>query len=541
MKPTTYRLLFRLLLLGYVIYAALFIAGSSFVIDGQRIFALFDDAMISMRYARNLALGGGLVWNAGGERVEGFTNLLWTLYMALFHTLRIDASVISMCIQISGAIFLLINLIFVRRLTEALSGSARIPPLVAVLFTAFYLSLNNWGLQGMEVSVITLLITAAVWRAVRALNENENKNESENKNENEKAFTAAPYWLLGLGTLFRVDVAVAFVAIWSFMLWAQPAHRRRHLTHGLLMLALFIGGQTLFRLAYYGEIVPNTYHLKIAGYPTALRIGYGLYTLFTSLILPMNWLVFVFPLTLLVSYRDKPIKPILLLMWVFIGQIAYHVYVGGDAWEWWGGANRYVAVAMPLFFILLAVAGWRVVQLLTGLAVLSRPQKLFLRLLTTLVVAFALVNVNSPNPDSGFTTWTLTYPPLHHEYGVRYVRQARSITRITTPAARVAVVLAGTLPYFMDREVIDMLGKSDATISRIPMRTNLGFYPGHLKWDYRYSIGQLAPDVVAELWKFPEEAAPFLEADYTRIMLDGYEVWLRKGSPNVRWDMITGQ
>ena len=23
-----------------------------------------------------------------------------------------------------------------------------------------------------------------------------------------------------------------------------------------------------------------------------------------------------------------------------------------------------------------------------------------------------------------------------------------------------------------------------------------GFYPGHLKWDYAYSIGQLRPDVV---------------------------------------------
>src|SRR6185436_4524317 len=40
-----------------------------------------DDAFISFRYARNLVDGLGLVFNAG-ERVEGFSNLLWTLWVA---------------------------------------------------------------------------------------------------------------------------------------------------------------------------------------------------------------------------------------------------------------------------------------------------------------------------------------------------------------------------------------------------------------------------------------------------------------------------
>ena len=40
-----------------------------------------DDAYISFRYARNLVDGLGLVYNAG-ERVEGFTNPLWTLWVA---------------------------------------------------------------------------------------------------------------------------------------------------------------------------------------------------------------------------------------------------------------------------------------------------------------------------------------------------------------------------------------------------------------------------------------------------------------------------
>src|SRR5437870_1567913 len=78
------------------LYYAAFIYRSSFVVQGERYFALYDDAMISMRYAKNLAQGFGLVWNPLGERVEGYTNLLWVLYMTLWHFLPIPAAKISL-------------------------------------------------------------------------------------------------------------------------------------------------------------------------------------------------------------------------------------------------------------------------------------------------------------------------------------------------------------------------------------------------------------------------------------------------------------
>ena len=54
----------------------------STVYEGRRYYCLNDDAMISMRFADNLAAGHGLVWNPG-EYVQGYTNLGWTLWMAL--------------------------------------------------------------------------------------------------------------------------------------------------------------------------------------------------------------------------------------------------------------------------------------------------------------------------------------------------------------------------------------------------------------------------------------------------------------------------
>ena len=44
-------------------------------------FLATDDAFISFRYARNLLEGHGLVFNVG-ERVEGYSNFLWTIELA---------------------------------------------------------------------------------------------------------------------------------------------------------------------------------------------------------------------------------------------------------------------------------------------------------------------------------------------------------------------------------------------------------------------------------------------------------------------------
>lgn len=88
---------FTALLILFTAYAAGFIYRTSFEMNGVRFFCLFDDAMISMRYAKNLAHGLGLVWNPGGERVEGFTNPLWVLYMSFFYLFPIPPPKISLC------------------------------------------------------------------------------------------------------------------------------------------------------------------------------------------------------------------------------------------------------------------------------------------------------------------------------------------------------------------------------------------------------------------------------------------------------------
>ncbi|MFN2303317.1 MAG: hypothetical protein ACK2TV_06240, partial [Anaerolineales bacterium] len=122
-------ILIVLIIIAYLVYAAIYIKNTSFTVSGERYFVLFDDAMISMRYAKNFAEGYGLVWNPGEAPVEGYTNPLWVIFMAGFHLLPIAASKISLAVQISGAIFLAINLYFVFRIAQKLAQNLLISAL----------------------------------------------------------------------------------------------------------------------------------------------------------------------------------------------------------------------------------------------------------------------------------------------------------------------------------------------------------------------------------------------------------------------------
>ena len=82
--PRASRLPLVLALALLTVVCAMAARQASVAIDGTRYYYLDDDQMISMRYARNLAEGHGLVWNPG-ERVEGYTNPGWVLAMAAVH------------------------------------------------------------------------------------------------------------------------------------------------------------------------------------------------------------------------------------------------------------------------------------------------------------------------------------------------------------------------------------------------------------------------------------------------------------------------
>lgn len=527
MNPKSLRnLLFLLIVLCYLYYANRYIKATSITVDNEKYFVLFDDAMISMRYAYNLAHGNGLVWNAG-ERVEGFTNPLWVGFMALFHLFPIAASKISFYIQWSGALFLAVTLFFVRGLVEQFTDEL-LPMLAAVAFTAFYSPLISWSLLGMEVSILTLILTAVLWIILR---------------NGTSRFTPWTYILLAVSTLIRLDMAVPLLVILAVMFIVQKEYRRQHVIWGLGLLLLFLGGQTLARFFYYGDFLPNTFYLKVTGWPFPLRIMRGLYTLIWFAYYN-NWTFMLLPFTLLLFRRDWKV---ILLLAILLGQMAYSVYVGGDAWEHHGGANRYIALAMPVFFVLFALS----VQLLLEKAVTSLGSRWEAMntapLMYVLIFAMAILHFNLLLGDWRYIErWEFNRKPDYVAGNERNLDIALALQNTTRPGTTVAVIGAGTIPYLLpDHYAIDILGKTDPVIAHGPVSASMGIpdvpfmRPGHMKWNYAYTIGELKPDVIVSLWEgTDEEAAPYLQDYVIGEIGKKINVFLRKDSPNVLWDRV---
>ena len=305
--------------------------------------------------------------------------------------------------------------------------------------------------------------------------------------------------LLGLLTVVRMDAAVIGVAVLAWLIWAIPAHRGRTLVMGLIWLAIFLIGQMIFQGVYYHNWLPNTYYLKLAGVPLERRTTWGLYVLLNFIWGSGLWVL----VPAAVYAATARTKAVWLLLAVIAAQTSYSVYVGGDAWEWWGGANRYLAVVAPLFFIMVALGLEIVAARLAKAVPAAAPYQALAAVALGLLI---LVRVNGYPSGAGkpFDQWLLLESPPELAEHAQNVRLALAVRKMTTPQARLAVIWAGIIPYFSERQGVDLLGKNDRKIAKGPNRpywppplpffqTTMAEYcwPGHTKYDYRYSIGKL--------------------------------------------------
>lgn len=517
-------------------FYAVFVARTSFVYEGRRMFWLFDDAMISMRYARNLAEGHGLVWN-GGEKVEGYSNFLWTLLMSGVHALGFSDTGAPLAMMVIGALILLATTFVVGRICRAVAPGRELARGVAMALTAGFYPLIYWTLGGLEVGLAALLIATGVLPALRL----------------EAAWSARTVGALALvlaaAALTRDDLLLPVAIIVLYAAWRVPAPaRRRTIAVLVAVVGLAVAGHLAFRLAYYGDALPNTYYLKLDRIGVLTRVKRG------ATVVAYTWLQELYaPLLLagaLLFVRRVRVSPaIALLLVLFLAQCAYCVYVGGDAFEAARFSNRYIATAVPL---LLVVAGLGVEQVVTagraqrrlplalGAAILvvallqlkdwlpthlfQAPESDGLNVLRPLAavccagvlmgaslmrerrawlvpvsaVAVALALLFSMNARS-LRIWLEPEAP-DVAIGRTLVRQGVDIGALTPPGTTVAMSAAGNVAYFDHRPAIDLLGKMDPVIAKGPPKPG-DFRPGHDKWNYPHSIGQLRPDLLAQIWE----------------------------------------
>lgn len=213
--------------------------------------ALFDDAYISLRYARNFAEGHGLVWNVG-ERVEGYTNFLWTLLLGLgIKFTSIDGPTLALFGSL--AVFAA-TVLAVAALGRTLNAGYWLP--IAAAATACNWTVSSYGTTGMETGLGALLVVLGVHRLVVA--------------ERAGGHAAAGLFFI-LATLTRPDHGL-FYAVGSGIVGVEQLRRflageRRDAFLRCLgwaaPFALYVA-YVVWKMGYYGHLLPNTYYAKSA-------------------------------------------------------------------------------------------------------------------------------------------------------------------------------------------------------------------------------------------------------------------------------------
>jgi hypothetical protein len=413
------------------------------VIDGTRYFTLDDDVMVSMRYGRNLAEGHGLVWNPG-ERVEGYSNFLWTVIAGAAHLLPVADAKMSLFVIAISFLLLAATLYLALRMARVFAPSsyAVAPLLLITLITCNdVLSWAVWGFETALLSFLVMLFLVCLF---------------------ERRALPLAWIALSLVPLVRADALYLFTAAAAVALVLAPDRRRAALVSAAA-LAPFVA-HLLWRLVYYGDWLPNTYYLKLfalddrwargAGYVGGFLLQYGVLLALAA--------GAAFAIV-------RPDRRAIALFLVVPATLAYAATTGGDIFD----NFRFFAPVLPLVFVFAALGATRVAR----------------NRLDAIAWGLVLLVVTVPFLDPvGELTAARTNGDPHEQLQV-----AALINKNSRPHARVAVLASGIVPYFTRRPAVDLLGKNDKHVARLtPLPRSL---IGHGKIDPGHSLRGL-PDLV---------------------------------------------
>ena len=379
-----------------------------------------DDAYISLRYARNLAHGLGLVYNPG-EWVEGYTNFLWTVLLAIPHAAGWDPVLFAKVLGL-GAVLAAVEAS--RRLEARLAGR---PVGIAPLLLASSVPFVGHGVFGLETALYAALVAwAMLW--------------TDREENRDLAWPHGSAGLWAAAALCRPD-APLWIGFALLRIPARPLAPRN--LRRAAMIAAPVGAIVAFRLAAYGHPVPNTLAAKTGDLAVQIAAGFWYLSGYAAYLGPIALLVTV-GLVLSLIARDRLGRALVLSVVAWWG---YVLVVGGD----WMVAWRFCAPAEPLAF---ALAGAGVAAV--GSRTRSRAAIAFVALLLSAAAVHRVragrdlvrrVEVEEKNWEE-----MLDAP-------IAFLQQA--------PSGEVAFADLGYVGYATDRPIFDLLGLMAPSIARL--------------------------------------------------------------------------
>lgn len=406
-----------------------------------------DDAHIFFVYGQNLASGEGLVYNPGGEPVEGFSSLLWLLLVTLGYLLFPRPEpflLVASVAMIAAAIAVLVWHVNNKRaiglgglivIAWALSSPAYITWLsLALMDTVLWSALLILGVVfALEGRIIPLAVTAIAMVLAR------------------------PEGMLW---------APALIVIAALLIWVErgPKAAARQVRSAVLAYLVTLTLLTLWRLWTFGYPLPNTYYAKMSP-DTLYNLGQGINYLIAFLYMNPIVLIGVVPAitALLLNGRwfisavirpetasgDDPRLRYIAVSAIVLLALLVPVYMGGDHF----GNFRFYQPAWPLF-ILPALALIRVLKI-------QAPRTLgAIVALALILAAFLLPRANWFNQAYADS--------LAHEISI--AREGRALGRSMNalfgddPVSS-GVIRAGAVAATYEGEVVDLMGLNNTAMA----------------------------------------------------------------------------
>jgi arabinofuranosyltransferase len=412
-----------------------------------------DDAFITFRYARNLSTGLGPVFNPG-ERVEGYTSFLWMLLLSLGHRLHLDPIPLS---KLLGLISTLATMGIVIWSAWLVSEHPRRVGFVAGFGLALCADVALSSVAGLETTFFMLWISAAVARSLW-----EEQSES-------LPWSAVLFALAGLTR----PEGLAFFALY---LVYQVLIARRKLKHVLLASLFFlvlVGPHWAWRLAFYGQALPNTYYAKMVPLPVRFLRG---------CVYIVHFFVhggFFFVMGGYLALRQRNCK-LRYLLWMAAGGLGIAWWEGGD----WMEGHRFLVPVIPIYCLIAAEAFSTAYEqasaTVPGARLSFAGRSLAAAVLTGLYVVTTVL-----------VTWNLWHYTTVRAEGYRGAHMALAEWLEAAYPANNAVALmdVGIVGYYTDLRVIDITGLTDATIAHSPSARSLSIFHEKI-YDPSYVLDQ---------------------------------------------------
>lgn len=418
---------------------------------------LFDDALISLRYADRLLDGDGLTWNAG-ERVEGYSNLLWVLSAAALGAMGIDLVV---AIRLLGLIAMA-SVVGALAYWQFRSVSPSLLPFAVGSLTWVLAGPTAiWAVGGMEQALVAGLLA---WVLAMCLAD---------------GVTTPPRhdrfigFLLALLALTRPDgfLFAGVVAIWIFV-FSRAERRLRRTFTVVVPPILAVIGQTVFRWSYYHDWIPNTARIKVT--PSAAHLGAGLVYAGKGLLALMPLSLVAIGAMLWMVSKPETRRPGSLLFGLSVLWLGFVVGIGGDISGGW--RHMVPFVVMMVFALVLALSK------MSG----ALRSRYWLESVAIAMLWFGFIQfTNAGNVRARNERWVWDGREVGRMLGRGFSNERPLL----------AVTAAGALPYWSGLPCMDLLGLNDRYLARRPSASAGEMWIGHGFGDSGYLL-ERRPDLI---------------------------------------------